>query len=116
MSDEMKLTSEDAKITAGMPRRDSAGAAVYRGSLPVFSSQRRAFGHGVSAQFPLATRAGIAALGGVGAVHRRFGICFDEWALAFRPTLLSLRPRKASESCARRCQGFICRRCRRGEG
>ena len=66
MSDEMKPTSEDAKITAGnAPRRDSAEAAALTvGSPPSSSSSQTARSGAVSKRISLslATRAGIAAL------------------------------------------------------
>ena len=66
MSDEMKPTSEDAKITAGnAPRRDSAEAAALTvGSLSSSSSSQTAPSGMASKRtsLSLATRAGIAAL------------------------------------------------------
>lgn len=66
MSDEMKPTSEDAKITAGnAPRRDSAEAAALTvGSPSSYSSSQTAPSGSASkrASLSLATRAGIAAL------------------------------------------------------
>ena len=66
MSDEMKPTSEDAKITAGNdPRRDSAEAAALTvGSPSSYSSSQTAPSGSASkrASLSLATRAGIAAL------------------------------------------------------
>lgn len=66
MSDEMKLTSEDAKITAGnAPRRDSAEAAALTvGSPSSFSSSQTVRSGSASKRtsLSLATRAGIAAL------------------------------------------------------
>lgn len=66
MSDEMKPTSEDAKITAGnAPRRDSAEAAALTvGSPPSSSSSQTARSGSASKRtsLSLATRAGIAAL------------------------------------------------------
>lgn len=66
MSDEMKLTSEDAKITAGnAPRRDSAEAAALTvGSPSSSSSSQTARSDSASKRISLslATRAGIAAL------------------------------------------------------
>lgn len=66
MSDEMKLTSEDAKITAGnAPRRDSAEAAALTvGSPSSYSSSQTAPSGSASKRISLslATRVGIAAL------------------------------------------------------
>ena len=66
MSDEMKPTSEDAKITAGnAPRRDSAEAAALTvGSPPSSSSSQTARSGSASKRISLslATRVGIAAL------------------------------------------------------
>lgn len=66
MSDEMKPTSEDAKITAGnAPRRDSAEAAALTVGSPSssFSSQTAPSGMAPKrTSLSLATRAGIAAL------------------------------------------------------
>lgn len=66
MSDEMKLTSEDAKITAGnAPRRDSAEAAALTVGSPSSSSSSQAAPSGMASKrtsLSLATRAGIAAL------------------------------------------------------
>ena len=65
MSDEMKPTSEDAKITAGnAPRRDSAEAAALTvGSPSSYSSQTARSGSASKrTSLSLATRAGIAAL------------------------------------------------------
>lgn len=66
MSDEMKPTSEDAKITAGnAPRRDSAEAAALTvGSPSSYSSSQTAPSGSASKRtsLSLATRAGIAAL------------------------------------------------------
>ena len=66
MSDEMKPTSEDAKITAGnAPRRDSAEAAALTvGSPSSYSSSQTARSGSASKRtsLSLATRAGIAAL------------------------------------------------------
>ena len=66
MSDEMKPTSEDAKITAGnAPRRDSAEAAALTvGSLSSSSSSQTARSGSASKRISLslATRVGIAAL------------------------------------------------------
>lgn len=68
MSDEMKPTSEDAKITAGnAPRRDSAEAAALTvGSPSSYSSQTARSGSASKRiSLSLATRAGIAALAAV---------------------------------------------------
>lgn len=66
MSDEMKLTSEDAKITAGnTPRRDSAEAAALTVGSPSSSSSSQTAPSGMAskhASLSLATRAGITAL------------------------------------------------------
>lgn len=66
MSDEMKPTSEDAKITAGnAPRRDSAEAAALTvGSLSSSSSSQTARSGSASKRISLSltTRVGIAAL------------------------------------------------------
>ena len=66
MSDEMKLTSEDAKITAGnAPRRDSAEAAALTVGSPSSSSSSQTAPSGMPPKrtsLSLATRAGIAAL------------------------------------------------------
>ena len=66
MSDEMKPTSEDAKITAGnAPRRDSAEAAALTVGSPSSSSSSQTARSGSAAKrtsLSLATRAGIAAL------------------------------------------------------
>lgn len=66
MSDEMKPTSEDAKITAGnAPRRDSAEAAALTVGSPSSSSSSQAAPSGMAPKrtsLSLATRAGIAAL------------------------------------------------------
>lgn len=66
MSDEMKPTSEDAKITAGnAPRRDSAEAAALTVGLPSSSSSSQTARSGSTSKrtsLSLATRAGIAAL------------------------------------------------------
>lgn len=66
MSDEMKPTSEDAKITAGnAPRRDSAEAAALTVGSPSSSSSSQTARSGSAskhASLSLATRAGIAAL------------------------------------------------------
>lgn len=66
MSDEMKPTSEDAKITAGnAPRRDSAEAAALTVGLPSSSSSSQTAPSGSAPKrtsLSLATRAGIAAL------------------------------------------------------
>ena len=66
MSDEMKITSEDAKITAGnAPRRDSAEAAALTVGLPSSSSSSQTARSGSASKrtsLSLATRAGIAAL------------------------------------------------------
>lgn len=66
MSDEMKLTSEDAKITAGnAPRRDSAEAAALTVGSPSSSSSSQTARSGSASKrtsLSLATRAGIAAL------------------------------------------------------
>lgn len=66
MSDEMKPTSEDAKITArNAPRRDSAEAAALTvGSPSSYSSSQTALSGSASKRtsLSLATRAGIAAL------------------------------------------------------
>ncbi len=66
MSDEMKPTSEDAKITAGnAPRRDSAEAAALTVGSPSSSSSSQTAPSGSASKrtsLSLATRAGIAAL------------------------------------------------------
>ncbi|WP_288484487.1 DUF4430 domain-containing protein [uncultured Slackia sp.] len=66
MSDEMKLTSEDAKITAGnAPRRDSAEAAALTVGSPSSSSSSQTVRSGSASKrtsLSLATRVGIAAL------------------------------------------------------
>ena len=66
MSDEMKPTSEDAKITAGnAPRRDSAEAAALTVGSPSSSSSSQTASSGSASKrtsLSLATRAGIAAL------------------------------------------------------
>lgn len=66
MSDEMKPTSEDAKITAGnAPRRDSAEAAALTVGSPSSSSSSQTTPSGSASKrtsLSLATRAGIAAL------------------------------------------------------
>lgn len=66
MSDEMKPTSEDAKITAGnAPRRDSAKAAALTVGSPSSSSSSQTAPSGSAPKrtsLSLATRAGIAAL------------------------------------------------------
>lgn len=66
MSDEMKPTSEDTKITAGnAPRRDSAEAAALTVGSPSSSSSSQTAPSGVASKrtsLSLATRAGIAAL------------------------------------------------------
>lgn len=66
MSDEMKPTSEDTKITAGnAPRRDSAEAAALTVGLPSSSSSSQTARSGSAskhASLSLATRAGITAL------------------------------------------------------
>lgn len=66
MSDEMKLTSEDAKITAGnAPRRDSAEAAALTVGSPSSSSSSQTAPSGSTSKrtsLSLATRVGIAAL------------------------------------------------------
>ena len=66
MSDEMKPTSEDTKITAGnAPRRDSAEAAALTVGSPSSSSSSQAARSGMPPKrtsLSLATRAGIAAL------------------------------------------------------
>lgn len=66
MSDEMKPTSEDAKITAGnAPRRDSAEAAALTVGSPSSSSSSQTARSGMASKrtsLSLATRAGIAAL------------------------------------------------------
>lgn len=66
MSDEMKSTSEDAKITAGnAPRRDSAEAAALTVGSPSSSSSSQAVRSGSASKrisLSLATRVGIAAL------------------------------------------------------
>lgn len=66
MSDEMKPTSEDAKITAGnAPRRDSAEAAALTVGSPSSSSSSQTACSGSASKrisLSLATRAGIAAL------------------------------------------------------
>lgn len=66
MSDEMKPTSEDGKITAGnAPRRDSAEAAALTVGSPSSSSSSQTAPSGMALKrtsLSLATRAGIAAL------------------------------------------------------
>lgn len=66
MSDEMKPTSEDTKITAGdAPRRDSAEAAALTVGSPSSSSSSQTAPSGMASKrtsLSLATRAGIAAL------------------------------------------------------
>lgn len=66
MSDEMKPTSEDAKITAGnAPRRDAAEAAALTVGSPSSSSSSQTAPSGMAPKrtsLSLATRAGIAAL------------------------------------------------------
>ena len=66
MSDEMKPTSEDAKITAGnAPRRDSAEAAALTVGSPSSSSLSQTAPSGMAPKrtsLSLATRVGIAAL------------------------------------------------------
>lgn len=66
MSDEMKPTSEDTKITAGnVPRRDSAEAAALTVGSPSSSSSSQTARSGSAPKrtsLSLATRAGIAAL------------------------------------------------------
>lgn len=66
MSDEMKITSEDAKITAGnAPRRDSAEAAALTVGSPSSSSSSQTARSGSASKrisLSLATRVGIAAL------------------------------------------------------
>lgn len=66
MSDEMKPTSEDAKITAGnAPRRDSAEAAALTVGSPSSSSSSQTAPSGSASKrisLSLATRAGIATL------------------------------------------------------
>lgn len=66
MSDEMKPTSEDVKITAGnAPRRDSAEAAALTVGSPSSSSSSQKAPSGMASKrtsLSLATRAGIAAL------------------------------------------------------
>lgn len=66
MSDEMKPTSEDAKITArNAPRRDSAEAAALTVGSPSLSSSSQTAPSGSASKrtsLSLATRAGIAAL------------------------------------------------------
>ncbi|WP_303050211.1 DUF4430 domain-containing protein [uncultured Slackia sp.] len=66
MSDEMKPTSEDAKITAGnAPRRDSAEAAALTVGSPSSSSSSQTAPSGMAPKrtsLSLATRVGIAAL------------------------------------------------------
>ena len=66
MSDEMKPTSEDTKITAGnAPRRDSAEAAALTVGSPSSSSLSQTAPSGMAPKrtsLSLATRAGIAAL------------------------------------------------------
>lgn len=66
MSDEMKPTSEDTKITAGnVPRRDSAEAAALTVGSPSSSSSSQTAPSGMAPKrtsLSLATRAGIAAL------------------------------------------------------
>ena len=66
MSDEMKPTSEDTKITAGnAPRRDSAEAAALTVGSPSSSSSSQTAPSGMASKrtsLSLATRVGIAAL------------------------------------------------------
>ena len=66
MSDEMKPTSEDAKITTGnVPRRDSAEAAALTVGSPSSSSSSQTARSGSASKrtsLSLATRVGIAAL------------------------------------------------------
>ena len=66
MSDEMKPTSEDTKITVGdVPRRDSAEAAALTVGSPSSSSSSQTAPSGVAPKrtpLSLATRVGIAAL------------------------------------------------------
>lgn len=66
MSDEMKPTSEDTKITAGdAPRRDSAEAAALTVGSPSSSSLSQTAPSGIELKrtsLPLVTRVGIAAL------------------------------------------------------
>lgn len=66
MSDEMKPTSEDAKITVGnAPRRDSAEAAALTVGSPSSSSSSQTARSGMASKrtsLSLATRVGIAAL------------------------------------------------------
>ena len=66
MSDEMKPTSEDTKITAGnAPRRDSAEAAALTVGSPSSSSSSQTAPSGMASKrtsLSLATRAGITAL------------------------------------------------------
>ena len=66
MSDEMKPTSEDTKITAGdAPRRDSAEAAALTVGSPSSSSSSQTASSGIELKrtsLPLVTRVGIAAL------------------------------------------------------
>lgn len=66
MSDEMKPTSEDAKITAGnAPRRDSAEAAALTVGSPSSSSSSQTAPSGMASKrtsLSLTTRVGIAAL------------------------------------------------------
>ena len=66
MSDEMKPTSEDAKITAGnAPRRDSAEAAALTVGSPSSSSSSQTAPSGMASKrtsLSLATRVGIATL------------------------------------------------------
>lgn len=66
MSDEMKPTSEDTKITAGnVPRRDSAEAAALTVGSPSSSSSSQTARSGSASKrtsLSLATRVGIAAL------------------------------------------------------
>ena len=66
MSDEMKPTSEDTKITAGdAPRRDSAEAAALTVGSPSSSSLSQTASSGIELKrtsLPLVTRVGIAAL------------------------------------------------------
>lgn len=72
MSDEMKPTSEDAKITAGnAPRRDSAEAAALTVGSPSSSSSSQAATSNMApkrAALSSATRAGIAVLAVVSAL------------------------------------------------
>lgn len=81
MSDEMKPTSEDAKITAGnAPRRDSAEAAALTVGSPSSSSSSQTARSGSASKrisLSLATRAGIAALAVVSVLF----ICASAFAL-----------------------------------